>query len=286
MKKILILVVSSFLLFSALLTSCSFQKNSEKNNHIHTIVFDPTEENTFYLATHYYLEKHFQGKKEQVGSYGDDLMGFVIASDGSFYASGHSPSVNNVGIRKSTDKGKTWQTLAYEGLDFHEISMSYATPLVIYAWSTPPREFLTISRDGGKTWQEVKTEGLKGTVFSLTADHQLPTRIYAGTLYGLFVSNNEGKNWQEVPALKNNPVIAIADAPTIEGTLYVATQQGVFVTKNEGIFWEKLNNGLEDITENILGGLAINPHSEEIYGITKHSTIYRYEGELWKEQKI
>ena len=297
MEKKLSTYFSTYFFFFAIsffLVSCSpkLQGIVEENNHIHAIAFDPTELEVMYVATHHYLEKIDleSGDKERIGRYGDDFMGFVIASDGTFYSSGHSPDVANVGIRKSTDKGKTWQTLAYEGYDFHDMAVSPADTPIIYAWSTPPREFLTVSGDGGNNWNEVETKGLKGSILSLGTDHQRKDVLYAGTLYGLFFSDNEGKNWQEITALKNNPVIAIADDPVTEGIIYISTaRQGVLKTKNSGKLWEELNQGSGGIQENLPISLTVNSHiPEEVYAITKHSKIYIFQegdenGNGWKE---
>lgn len=87
---------------------------SKEEDHIHAIAFDPTDAATMYIATHHTLLKRSDSQNTQVGEYGNDLMGLVVAADGSFYTSGHSTSIPDVGIRKSVDKGKSWQTLAYE----------------------------------------------------------------------------------------------------------------------------------------------------------------------------
>ena len=147
-KRIFLLFSTIFLFLSFFISSCapgnsqggiSGEKIVEDKNHIHALAFDLTQPGVMYVATHYYLEKiDLQtGRREQLGKYGDDYMGFVIAGDGMFYASGHSPQVANVGIRKSADKGKTWETLAYEGYDFHDMTVSSATDIQnVYAWST------------------------------------------------------------------------------------------------------------------------------------------------------
>ncbi len=273
------------LLVSVFLSSCTPQIKTE--NHIHSLAFDPTEEEVLYIGTHYFLEKYQGTQTERLGRYGDDFMGFVIATDGLFYSSGHSPTVRNVGIRKSTDKGQTWTTLAYEGLDFHDIAVGNADPNVIYAWSTPPEPFLTLSTDTGKTWTKAGNT-LGKDLYSLAADHQQADTLYAGTLFGLFVSEDLGKTWQEVLPLVNDPILAVADDPKKEGVMYVSTYLGgILKTTDNGITWSDMNVGLPPRKEDALRILTVNPHNaSEVWGATAHGQIYRYDGSSWKKTDI
>lgn len=283
MKRLLLIV------FALFLASCSPEKFIDENNHIHSLAFDPTEPGVMYIATHYYLEKMNleTGAKEQIGEYGQDYMGFVIASDGTFYSSGHSLDVPNVGIRKSTDKGKTWTTLAYEEVDFHDITVSYANPKMIYAWSTPPEPFLTVSRNGGESWEKVVPQGLPGEIISLAANHRNNTIVYAGTLYGLFVSEDEGKNWKKEESVGTVPVISIAAYPISEHELTIATPEVVMRSLKERTIWKNLEfqQKEEIMVFLIVYPTLIGPHG--VYGVTKHGKIYhheeRYGGQDWNE---
>lgn len=277
-------------IFLLLLFSCSPKTSFslvEEGNHIHSLTFDPTEEGVMYIATHHYLEKiNLETKqRERIGRSGDDFMGFVIASDGTFYASGHSPQVANVGIRKSTDKGKTWTTLAYEGVDFHDMAISYANPKVIYAWSTPPEEFLTVSRDGGETWERVsEMQEIKGNIFALEADEQQPEKLYAGTLFGLFISEDGGKNWVAEDSLKSVPIVALADDPLQEGKLTVATADKILQTVDGGKTWQDITGNFNQKEEMFIF-LATDLATEKVYGVTKHSKVYVFEKENSEEEK-
>src|SRR3989338_1861097 len=150
------------LIVGVLLFSCS--PAIEKENHIHSLAFDPTEEGTLYKATHYYIEKEKNGQRERVGV-DNDYMGFVIAGDGTFYSSGHSAPIPNVGIRRSTDQGNSWQVIAYKGMDFHDIAISYADPSIIYAYSSGGVLIFIVSKDQGKTWMEINAKP-KGSIFT------------------------------------------------------------------------------------------------------------------------
>lgn len=285
-KIVALLLAMASLIF---LFSCSPKTNSslvEEGNHIHSLAFDPTEGEIMYLATHYYLEKiNLKTGEKQRFSQGQDYMGFVITSDGTFYASGHSPQVANVGIRKSTDKGKTWTTLAYEGVDFHDMAISYANPKVIYAWSTPPEEFLTVSMDGGEIWEKVlEMNGLQGSIFALEADEQQPEKLYAGTLFGLFISEDGGKNWVGEDSLKSVPIVALVDDPLQEGKLTVATADKILQTVDGGKTWQGITGNFNQ-KEEMFVFLTTDLATEKAYGVTKHSKVYVFEKGNSEEEK-
>jgi len=261
------------------------QPKAEEENHFHALAFDPTEPGVLYLATHHFLERHQDQKVTQLGN--DDYMGFVVAKDGTFYSSGHSSQIPNVGIRKSTDKGESWQTLAYQGLDFHDMAVTYANPEIIYAWSTPPEKLLVISRNGGQDWNEIDTD-LQQDLYALAADHQQENKLYAGSLLGLFVSEDYGKTWKEIENMRNTTILAIADDPITAGTIYLSTfSRGILQTIDGGNSWTEINAGLPASSENPLLFLMVNPqNTTEVVGFTRDSEIFKYNGKRWDTMEI
>lgn len=166
-------------------------------NDVHGVgVYD----GTLYLATHNGLFKKSDSGWELVGNEKSDLMGFVIspAREGTMYSSGHSASMTgNLGFRKSTDGGQTWQTIApvtSSPVDFHAMDASAADENLIYG-SPGGGNDIYVSRDEGKTWNRLNPPA---QVISLAADREDPNVVYAGTTGGLFVSNNQGNSWQKV----------------------------------------------------------------------------------------
>ena len=259
------------------------QPRVEEENHFHSLAFDQTTSGELYIATHHFLERHQDQEIIRLGR--DDYMGFVISKDGTFYSSGHSSRVPNVGIRKSMDKGKTWQTLAYEGFDFHDMTVTYANPDIIYAWSTPPEELLVVSKDAGQTWNEIETY-FQQDLYSLAADHQQENKLYAGSLLGLFVSEDYGITWKERENVRNTTILSIADDPITTGTTYLSTfSRGILRTVDDGNTWEEINEGLPASKENPLLFLTVDPTTGEVWGFTRYHEFFRYDGQ-WNKMKI
>ena len=108
-----------------------------------------------------------------------------------------------------------------------------------------------MSTDGGKTWsfsrsglesvtvsvnalvEPIPNEELsrKFGIYSLAVDPQQPSRIFAGTIRGLYVSQNNGASWSRVTQVDEIPAQKLAFGLN-GGTLYVTTDNGVFVIRN------------------------------------------------------
>ena len=118
--------------------------------HIHAVARDP-KSGELLLATHEGLFRHVNGDLVQNGPV-IDLMGFAVAPDGTYYASGH-PGVGvdlpqPVGLITSTDAGRSWRVASRGGQsDFHALTASGDT---VYGYDGT----LRVSTDAGRTWTD------------------------------------------------------------------------------------------------------------------------------------
>lgn len=207
--------------------------------------FTAGNDDSLYLATHQGLfKKNLDSGWIPVGSDRSDLMGFSIGSrEGVMYSSGHPPSMGgNLGFRKSTDSGVTWQTISpvtNPPVDFHAMTASKADESVLYG-SPGGGTSLYMTTDEGRTWN---TLSIPDRIISLAA-HPLDRNIvFAGTVSGLFSSNNQGKDWNLINTeLLNGAVIGVGFVD--ENTVYAfaAPQQGngyIVKSTDGGNTWAK-----------------------------------------------
>jgi hypothetical protein len=141
------------------LSACSVgSSGNEKSSdtaisHIHGVDIAPSG-GKLYVATHdgiYTPDKN--GSPQLVGDSRDDFMGFTVADDGTFLASGHPApgrdAPGNLGLIKSTDTGETWKSRSLSGeVDFHALDYAHDT---IYG-SDSTNGMLHVSKDG-ETWE-------------------------------------------------------------------------------------------------------------------------------------
>lgn len=162
------------------------------------------DDSSLYLATHNGLFKKGMDTGNGwnlVGSDTSDLMGFTVSlsRDNTMYSSGHPASMGgNLGFRKSTDGGLTWQTVSPvtspTPVDFHAMDASPADGNLIYG-SPGGGDSIYVTHDEGKTWDRLSPPA---QVISLAAHATDANTVYAGTDEGLFVSNNQGQSWQNL----------------------------------------------------------------------------------------
>ncbi|HLG25479.1 MAG TPA: hypothetical protein VI588_01640, partial [Candidatus Gracilibacteria bacterium] len=113
----------------------------------------------------------------------NDYMGFSATRE-KLLSSGHpgpdSSLKNPVGLMKSTDYGKTWETLSLSGeADFHLMTASYGTG-TIYVWNQGPNSLmptkgLYYSLDG-ILWEKADMEGMDADPLALIADPEKSSR--------------------------------------------------------------------------------------------------------------
>ena len=153
---------------------------------------------TLYLATHQGLFEKTDEGWVHVGNDNADLMGFSMNHEtNSMYSSGHPKTGGNLGFRISEDYGNSWKTISKvkdTPVDFHAMTASQAQKGLIYGSPGGGYE-LFVTSDNGVSWS---SPDIPNQIISLAADPLDPNKVYAGTKSGLYVSNDQGKQWEQV----------------------------------------------------------------------------------------
>jgi len=134
-------------------------------------------------------------------------------------------------LHLTPDGGKTWQDVTPPGLsDWSKIAMIEASrfdPAVAYVAVDRHRlddqaPYIYRTRDYGKTWQPIVT-GIAADSFAnaVREDTQRKGLLFAGTELGIYVSFDDGDNWQ--PLQLNLPVTSVRDITIHGDDLIVAT---------------------------------------------------------------
>jgi len=135
-------------------------------------------------------------------------------------------------VHVTRDDAKTWQNVTPKGMpEWIQINAIEASPhdkASAYVAATMYkfddfRPFLYKTSDFGRSWTKI-VNGIPEDVFTRVVRED-PARkglLYAGTESGLYVSFDDGANWQ--PFQGNLPVTPITDLAVKDGDLVVATQ--------------------------------------------------------------
>ena len=135
-------------------------------------------------------------------------------------------------MQVTRDGGKNWQNVTPKGIPewirINSVDVSARDKGTCYVAATMYqfddfRPYLYKTADYGKTWTKI-VGGLPENAFTrvIREDPARHGLLYAGTELGLFVSFDDGGNWQ--PLQLNLPVVPITDMTVKDGDLVVATQ--------------------------------------------------------------
>jgi photosystem II stability/assembly factor-like uncharacterized protein len=134
-------------------------------------------------------------------------------------------------IQKTIDGGKTWENVTPQELTaWSKIVMMQASHFEAdEAYAAADRHrledndpYIYRTRDGGKTWQRI-TKGLPAGVYMQTVkeDPKRKGLLFAGTELGVFVSFNDGDDWQSLQL--NLPPVSMRDLAIHGDDLIIAT---------------------------------------------------------------
>ena len=165
--------------------------------------------------------------------------GLVSPRKGVIYTIAPSPLDSNMvwagtddgAIQVTTDDGKTWQNVTPTGLAAWSkvgiIEASHFDKQTAYAAIDRHRvedmkPYIYRTHDGGKTWQAL-SKGIPEGAFVNAVREDLVRKglLFAGTELGVYVSFDDGDNWQ--PLQLNLPVASIRDLVVHDNDLSVAT---------------------------------------------------------------
>lgn len=193
--------------------------------HIHGMGFSQ-DGDYLYVAAHEGLRAFADGEWLVPDLPVHDYMGYSATDEG-FYSSGHpgpsSKLANPLGLVKSTDAGKTLETLGFAGeSDFHLMAAGYYNH-AIYVLNPQPNLMLSpglhYSLDDGETWQQSALEGLAAQPFAMAVHPTEAATVALGTEDGLLLSTDYGNTFAPVAAA-GTPVTAVSFSPEGETLLY------------------------------------------------------------------
>ncbi|MGP8259890.1 MAG: WD40/YVTN/BNR-like repeat-containing protein [Acidobacteriaceae bacterium] len=190
-------------------------------------------------------------------------------------------------IYQSQDGGKMWARLALIGkrddLVIAKILVDPADPkhLVAGAWVAAdlqhPDGGIFISQDGGLTWTS-QPEMRGQSVRALAIAPSDPKIMVAGTLEGVFRSQDGGAHWQRISPEDNkeiHEVESIAIDPTDPGMIYAGTWHLPWKTSDGGATWTSIKEGI--IEDSDVFSILVDPKQPKVVYLSACSGIYKSE---------
>lgn len=249
---------------------------------VHGLAVDAQDARRIFVATHHGLVV-----REPDGAWAkrgpeDDLMGFTAHPTDAqvFWASGHPKNATadryNLGVRKTTDAGRTWSDLALPGVDLHAMTTSPADP--DHVWGVAGG-VLQRSTDGGATWTRLGPAPAQTR--AIAADPRDAEALYAIGAGGVQRSTDGGATWSLWSAQPGHALAWARDATRA----YLATGDAVLVTTDDGATWTR--SGAID-ARGTIAFVAVAPTDARIaYAATYQGGVHKTEdgGATWSVVK-
>ncbi|HUG24486.1 F510_1955 family glycosylhydrolase [Piscinibacter sp.] len=186
--------------------------------HVHGLAYS-TDGKQLLVPGHDGLAVYTAGRWSQARGPAYHFNGFSATRD-ALYSSGHpAPAAglaDPVGLIKSSDGGKTWQSLGLAGeSDFHTLATSFATNAVYVAnreansRMSQPGIYYTLT--DGRTWQRGADQGRGYMLHSLAVHPTDPAVVAAATDVGLYLSRDSADTFE--PLVGDRVVITAGFAP-------------------------------------------------------------------------
>jgi hypothetical protein len=218
-----------------------------------------------------------------------------------FAADPHDPSHLYLGtangwMYESRLGGAEWHRLAKVGkrddliLDSIVVDVSDVKHIVVGAWvAGSPSGGLYVSRDGGATW--VSNPEMKGQhVMALTGSASDPRTLVAGTLKGVYRSEDGGDHWHLISpedSQEIHEVESIAIDPADARIIYAGTWHLPWKTTDGGQHWHSIKQGIIDDSD--VFSIILDPKDPKTVYASACSGIYKSDdagGKFLKVQGI
>ncbi|WP_216853351.1 F510_1955 family glycosylhydrolase [Phytoactinopolyspora halotolerans] len=196
--------------------------------HIHGL---GVVDGVLHVATHYGLFSVDSGGVSMTSEDDHDFMGFTVADDGSFLASGHPNSrtdlPGHLGLLGSSDGGQTWDQIALTGeVDFHALD---AKDGVVVGYDSGTAQLMR--SDDRENWEQLGQYAIADVTISPDDTDTLLITAESGPM----VSTDGGGSFAGIDGA---PVLMFVDWPR-SGELYGISPDGtVHRSSDGGTTWE------------------------------------------------
>lgn len=206
-----------------------------------------------------------------------------------------SDGISNFTSRIPTENfDRVWQMTGPFGGDVSVLTIDPRNPDRIWIGSGDGQIFR--STDGGTVWKRLRP-GLKALGFIVKVihfDREKPNVIYAGVKPqtelgedsdsgGLFISENDGENWREIPDLRGRAVRSFSQSVGDPNVLALAASNGIYRSTDRGNTW-KLITPVGDPELRGFHSVAIDPRDDKAIYVGTHHLPWKTldAGATWK----
>ncbi|OXS54954.1 hypothetical protein B1A99_24545 [Cohnella sp. CIP 111063] len=275
----------TIVVLTAVLSACTSSAAPDSIEHMHGLAFSNYGKEVW-IPAHEGIVVYREGKWSNAPGEQHDYMGFSNTSNG-FYSSGHPASgsdlPNPLGLIKSTDGGKTIETLALSGeVDFHGLTAGYRSH-TLYVFNSSPNALMPTpgfysSTDEAETWKQSAFKGVTGQPVAFAADPDDAGTVSVATDQGLFQSRDFGNTFEKLTFDLRIAAINYA----VSGELLVSSLDGKLMMQSEEGWTEIVLSNKRP--EEIITYMAQNPMDSKVWVVATEQLnlwLSRDQGRSW-----
>ncbi len=192
-------------------------------------------------------------------------------------------------VFRSHDAGQNWELLDFPKRNLAEITSILVDPAdsshYFVGMISAEDGGLFESHDEGSSWEPVKAISKFG-VRALAASASKPSEFVAGTLEGVWWSENSGKSWKRISDKENlemQGISAVAIDSKDPQVIYAGTNHLPWKTTDGGKNWESIHTGMIDDSD--VFSIFVDPSNPSDILASACSGIYSSSthGDAWKK---
>ncbi|MGG1575578.1 F510_1955 family glycosylhydrolase [Fictibacillus sp. NRS-1165] len=245
--------------------------------------------NEILIPAHDGIKEFSAGEWKDAPGEKNDYMGFAMVNDG-FYSSGHpatgSSKPNPLGIIRSSDKGKSVNTLDLEGeSDFHLFAAGFNNH-ALYAYTPQPNSKmdsagLYYSLDGAKSWKKSNMTGVDDEPTGLAVHPDKNSVVSVSTKDTVLISNDFGKTFKVLYSKPQITALSFTfNNSLLVGGFEVKATLSEINLKNESTKQIKVPS----MSEDAIAFIAQNPSRSQEYAFaTYKKDVYKGTEHDWKQ---
>jgi photosystem II stability/assembly factor-like uncharacterized protein len=191
---------------------------------------------------------------KQKDSYFQESIFAINSNDTAIYVASYVRTEARVNLYISSINNNQWESITTDSSGYingfisdialkdDKIYISSEGSWFDGAWSGPAMQVTT---NGGLTWRTIKA-GLTNTAITKICV-QNNTILITSSEGGMFISSDQGENWQVYENESLPSGYSISDIKSNQQFIYLALYSyGIFRSSDNGVTWESINNGLQD----------------------------------------
>ncbi len=195
----------------------------------------------------------------------------------------------NALVFRSVDAGQNWALLNFPKRRLSEVTSLLVDPgdssHYLAGMISAEEGGLFDSHDAGKTWGAVKGMTQFG-VRALAVSPSKPSEFVAGTMRGVWLSENSGDTWKRISDSENlemQGITAVAVDTKDPDIIYAGTTHLPWKTSDRGKTWVSIHTGMVDDSD--VFSIYINPADPSSILASACSGIYSSDsrGDAWKK---